>query len=83
MKEAKSRNSGKAVLQLPVQSGEDQVNANKIIPILNALDGVQSVEINHVTNMVSIEYDEQRVTLEEIRSKIRQTIVPVFSSDRT
>ena len=82
MNETNSRNSAKAVLRLTVQHGEDLVHPDKIIPNLNALNGVLSGEINHVTNMVFIEYDEQRITLEEIRSKI-QTIISVSSRDLT
>jgi len=81
MNEAKSRNSSKAVLRLPIEGEQDLTQANKIIPILSALRGVLSVDINHVTNMASIEYDNRRITLEEIRSKITQTISGGLSGD--
>jgi len=82
MNKENSQNSAKAVLRLPIENDEDLARTNEIIPILNALNGILSVEINHVTNTVSIEYDEQRITLAEIRSKIKQTIVPTSSEDR-
>ena len=82
MNKENSQNSAKAVLRLPIEKDEDLARTNEIIPFLNALDGILSVEINHVTNTVSIEYDEQRITLAEIRSKIKQTIVPTSSEDR-
>jgi copper chaperone CopZ len=82
MNKENSQNSAKAVLRLPIEKDEDLARTNEIIPILNALDGILSVGVNHVTNTVSIEYDEQRITLAEIRSKIKQTIVPTSSEDR-
>lgn len=71
-----SSNSSRAILHLPVEHVEDRCRTNQIIPVLSALDGVLSVHINHVTNMVTIEYDEKRVTIGQLRSKIRQTVVP-------
>jgi hypothetical protein len=35
--------------------------------------GVSSVETNHVTHSLSIEYDPQKVTLVQIRNKIKHS----------
>jgi hypothetical protein len=83
MDHVRSSNCSKAILRLPIENKQDLAQTSKIIPILNALQGVFSVEINHVTNMISIEYDAQKITLEEIRSKIRETISHRSSTDLT
>jgi copper chaperone CopZ len=77
------RNPANAILRLPAEDGVDRTLINKIIPILSDLYGVHSVEINHVTNTVAIEYDGQKITLEEIRSKIREIVVPISSEVRS
>jgi len=83
MDHARSSNSAKATLRIPIENAQDLAQTSKIIPILNALRGVLSVEINHVTNMISIEYDDQKISLDEIRSKIRETILHRSSTDLT
>ena len=82
MNEARSSNSAKAILKLPIEDEQDLSQTSKIIPILNAFGGIFSVEINHLTNMISIEYDDQKITIEEIRSKIK-TILHRTSTDLT
>jgi len=62
----------KAILSL------DKVNTNSLQPgriehTLSEIVGVLQVNVNHVTNMVSVEYDHERISLEEIRKRLEQS----------
>jgi cation transport ATPase len=37
---------------------------------VSKIAGVSGVEANHVTHMLSIEYDPKKVTMDEIRKKV-------------
>ena len=37
---------------------------------VSKIAGVSGVEANHVTDMLSIEYDPEKVTMDEIRKKV-------------
>ena len=38
--------------------------------MLSKMNGVSSVEANHITHMLSVEYDPKKVTMDEIRKKV-------------
>jgi hypothetical protein len=83
MGHSRSTKSAEAILRLPIENDQDFAQTRKIIPVLNGMKGVFSVRINHVTNMISIECDDQEITLEEIRNKISEIILHRSSTKST
>ena len=63
-----------AILKLPSEKTVDPAAINRVIPVLNSLSGIHSVEINHVTNTVSIQYDESKLTVGQIKAKLLEAI---------
>lgn len=60
----------KAILQL--ESGqEDPSHPSKVEQILKRRAGVLDVVINHLTNMLSVEYDPDKISVDEIRILIK------------
>jgi hypothetical protein len=45
--------------------------------IVSKMEGVSSVQANHVSHALSIEYDPKRVTIDQIRKKIELECGPI------
>ncbi len=57
---------GRAVLQI-TSDREKLQNYDKIEESVKELDGVTKAEINPVMNVIKVEYDPKKLTLEQIR----------------
>lgn len=64
------KENAKAVLRIPASEGKDYLIPSKIARILSGTEGIYDVAVNYVTNTVSLEYDQEKINLEEIRIKI-------------
>jgi hypothetical protein len=76
MKKNGRSKSAKAVLRLDGGTGskkeEDPSHPAKVEQILEKTDGVFKVDVNHLTNTVSIEYDPKKISLDEIKQSIER-----------
>jgi hypothetical protein len=67
----KARNITRATLSV---SGRGPKNLERRRVMLSRLDGVYAVGVNHLTGMVSVEYDSGRITLERIRTVLKRQL---------
>jgi hypothetical protein len=64
----KAKNIARATLSV---SGDGRKNLERRRIILSKLDGVYAVGVNYLTDMVYVEYDSGRITLERIRTVLK------------
>lgn len=62
----------KAILKLSEIGHDQTLDYAQIEKTLSSFDGIHSVRINAITNTVKIEYDQKRITIEELRSAVRK-----------
>lgn len=62
-------NRGRAILRLSVDA---ELDYEKIKVSLKKLRGITDVSINQVTNVVKVEYDPNKLTLEKIREELER-----------
>jgi hypothetical protein len=67
----KAENTARATLSV---SGGGPKNLERRRALLSKLDGVYAVGVNHLTGMVSVEYDSGRITLERIRTVLKHRL---------
>ena len=53
-----------------MQGGDDSGQAERLRRALGRLDGVREVRINFILDTISIKYDSERVTRDQIKKKV-------------
>ena len=83
----KFRNRAKAILKLNGIGHNQSLDYEIIERSLSALSGILSVEINLVTNTVRVEFEQKKITIDELRKAVREAceeaiIHPPLISDK-
>jgi hypothetical protein len=82
MKESPRSKSATAILHFHDSDSEDPSQPARAQQILNNTRGVLKVDINHLTNIVSVEYDPDQITLDKIKKLIKSKArEKLFSND--
>jgi len=68
MKDSKQKSIAKGTIHFIHERGPCKLESLKAEVL--AMEGVSSVQANHVSHVLSIEYDPKKVTLDQIRKKI-------------
>ena len=63
---------GKAILRISHGLEEMKPNYGKIEMSLKKLDGITNVSVNEVTNVVKVEFDPHKITLDEIHQALQR-----------
>ncbi len=63
-------NNASAILRIVTKNSKEEPHKG-IEERLMTMEGVSNVRINYVTETVAVEYDSRKVTLAEIRKKLR------------
>jgi copper chaperone CopZ len=69
----------RAILRLQEKSDDDSSHQSRVEQILNKTEGVFRVDINHLTNVLSVEYDPNKINLGEIKQFIEKARVEARS----
>ncbi len=69
MRQTKAR----AILRLQEKDDDDPVRGARVQQILNNTEGVFRADINHLTNILSVEYDPDKISLAKIKRSIAKT----------
>jgi hypothetical protein len=72
--------NARAILHVQDINSEDPSQPTRAQQILNKTKGVLKVEINHLTNILSVEYNPDEITVDEIKRAIAMS--PENQSER-
>ncbi len=59
-----------AVLRLPDTESNERPDSGRIANHLRMIEGVRDIDVNYLTSMITIRYDETRISLDEIRKQM-------------
>jgi copper chaperone CopZ len=73
----KSQSDGEELMQMArsliyVPSSEAPHGLEKVTEAVSKIPGIFDIEANHLNNLLTIDYDQDRVTLAQIRKTIRE-----------
>ena len=68
----KFRNRGKAILKLNEIGHNQSLDYENIERLLSAQNGISSVEINLVTNTAKVEFEQKKITIDELREAVKK-----------
>jgi hypothetical protein len=69
----KQKGKACAILRAPSMDGKKGHDYRKIEDSLMRLDGVSSASFNHVAGSISIKFNPEKVTLDQICEKVRNS----------
>ena len=70
-REVMSENRSRAMCTIRIPEMDDLSRLEKARAVASRLEGVVKSEADHTLQMLTIEYDPQKITLEEIRNAVR------------
>lgn len=66
------KSRSKAILKLRVPGQNQDLNYESIKHMLSSLNGIFSVSINLITNTVRVDFDQKKITIEELRGAVEK-----------
>ncbi len=65
---------GVAILRMNTNSIDHGIDYTEVESALRHLDGVTNAIINHVENTIKVEFDPRKLTLEEVRNRLKEVL---------
>jgi len=65
---------GVAILRMNGNSIDHVVDYIEVESALRHLDGVSNTTINHIENTIKVEFDPRKLTLEELRNRLKEVL---------
>jgi hypothetical protein len=73
LKEKAKLKNATAILHIQELGGENPLEPHRVQQILNNTDGILKVDINYLSNILSVEYDPSRISLDKIKEAISKS----------
>lgn len=68
----KTSNKSKAILKLNEIGNDETLDYEAIESVIGKIDGIYSARINAISNTIKIEFDQKRITIEQLRDTVKK-----------